>query len=884
MPARWKRQAVAETRDSPLAIVLPARYGPPMFRRMLLVLPLATMLSAAPKPAAIPAFKEGLDALSARLWEVAAARFEAALTTPGLDAAGRQAILVRLAETRIRAGEADAGLKALADPALAGHPELPFWKAQALAAGGRLQEALTELDGPAIAATAPHFREALFTRAALLQALGNSQGALEALATLTKDRDAATALRARLESATILLGLGRAEEALTAIPPLNARMTPRQSARAELLRAEAQLERGEHQAAEKIFSALLAKADEDPAATSYQHEAALGLARAQIAGGNREAATDGLLAFIENQRDSPKIGLAFPALLDCLPDAPATDDVILTKLREWCPAPVIKTPITIAAGNGITGVWPSPPPEDNELATQALYHLALGLRREGSAVSREQARRLLTRLRLDDPEHPLAERALLETARWDLADGRNEQAAAALAALDGSRSAPALRAEASLSAAHSAFAAGDFPLAGGELEKAAGLLDGDARRGATLNAAVARLASGDLPGFQKIAADPAAQGLVKTELELERALFLTSRRDPSALATLDRFILDHPDHPRVPEARLAAALAALETNPPDPAFATAQLDSLSPEQAGELSPGALALARVWLAGREKRWTDAEALAEEFLKNHPGDPRCHELRYELGMARFQNGDYNDARLVLATLATEAPASSLAEPALLLAARASALVATTEAKRESLALFDQVIARKGPLADVARLMKVRALGPAEAAKELLPWFDQMKKDHPLRLRVGLELGDALFNSAGTDSAPLAQALKIYETLLAELPADSASRPEIEFQRGKVLERLPDPKLPTKKREAEALDVYFSVLEAATRQAPADWRWVDRCGVQARLLLEGAQRWEAAIGIAEMHAKLASPEAPAAAERAKALKLEHFIWDED
>ena len=46
-----------------------------MFRRTLLVLPLATMLSAAPKPAAIPAFKEGLDALSARLWEVAAIRF-----------------------------------------------------------------------------------------------------------------------------------------------------------------------------------------------------------------------------------------------------------------------------------------------------------------------------------------------------------------------------------------------------------------------------------------------------------------------------------------------------------------------------------------------------------------------------------------------------------------------------------------------------------------------------------------------------------------------------------------------------------------------------------------------------------------------------------------
>ena len=78
-------------------------------------------------------------------------------------------------------------------------------------------------------------------------------------------------------------------------------------------------------------------------------------------------------------------------------------------------------------------------------------------------------------------------------------------------------------------------------------------------------------------------------------------------------------------------------------------------------------------------------------------------------------------------------------------------------TPEAKQESLVLFDKVIARKGDLAETARLMKARSLGPTDAAKELLPWFEQMKKGHPLRLRVGLELGDALYNSAGTDPAP-------------------------------------------------------------------------------------------------------------------------------
>ena len=855
-----------------------------MFRRTLLVLPLATMLSAAPKPAAIPAFKEGLDALSARLWEVAAARFETALATPDLDAAGRQTILLRLAETHIRAGEAAAAIKTLEDPALAGHAELPFWKGQALAASGRLQEALAELDGPAIAPAAPNFREALFTRATLLQALGNSTAALEALAVLIKDRDpaAATVLRARLESADILLSQSRAEEALTAIPPVNARMTPRQGARAELLRGQAQLEKGEHKAAEGIFSALLSKAKDDPAAKAYRHEAAVGLARAQLAAGNREAAADGLIAFIEEERESPWIGLAFPALLDCLPAALAADDVILTRLEEWCPKPVNRTPALMSAGNGGGGVYPAAPAEDDELATQALYYRALGLRQEGSPPSKELARRLLIRLRIEYPKHPLAERALLEGARWDLADGRNEQAAAALAALDGSSSAPALRAEASISAAASAFAAGDYMLAASESEKAAALLDGDARRGATLNGAIARLAAGDLPAFQKLAADPAAQGAVKIELEFERALFLAAQRDSTALATLDRFILDHPDYPRLAEARLAAALAALEGTPPDPVFATAQLDSLSPEQAGELSPASLAQARICIAARERRWADAVELAQGFLKSYPSDPRRNEFRFELGNALFESGDYNDARFELAKLAAEAPGASQAEVSLLLAARASALVATPEAKQESLGLFDKVIARKGDLADAARLMKARSLGPADAAKELLPWFEQMKKGHEFRVRVGLELGDVLYNSAVTDPAPLVQALKIYETLLAELPADSGDRPEIEYQRGRMLEELPDPKLPTKKREAEALDVYFSVLQSASHQAPADWRWVDRCGVRALTLLERAQRWEAAIAIAEQHSKLASPGAKVAEDRAKELKLKHFIWD--
>jgi tetratricopeptide (TPR) repeat protein len=350
------------------------------------------------------------------------------------------------------------------------------------------------------------------------------------------------------------------------------------------------------------------------------------------------------------------------------------------------------------------------------------------------------------------------------------------------------------------------------------------------------------------------------------------------------MASLDRFILDHPSHPRLPEARLAAAHAALDAIPPDPAFAKAQLDNLSEAQTAELSPATLALAKIRLATREKRHTDAAALAESFLKALPEDPRSPEIHFELGQAFFENGDYNKARLELEKFATAHPDSPAAAPALLRAARAAVLVATPEAKVESLVLFDKIIAAKGDLADAARLEKARVLDHPQAAKELLPWFQSMKKDHPLRLIAGLHLCDALYNSAGTDPEPMQQALAIYEDLLAGLPADSPDRFKIQYYRGRVLEQLPDPKNPSEKRQQEALDVYFSVLQAAAKQAPADWQWVDMCGVRARTLLENQKRWDAAIAIAGQHAKLhgTSKLAKDAAERAKALRLEHMKFD--
>ncbi|WP_035606025.1 tetratricopeptide repeat protein [Haloferula sp. BvORR071] len=870
---------------------MPAR-RPVNAKLLPLLVALAASATAAPDPDSIPAYKDGLDAMASNLWDFAATRFETALRTPDLDAAGRRTLLLRLAETRIRADQSEAALAILSSPALDGDPELPFWRAQAHAAAGQFGPALEFLDEKATAPGAPHRSEALFTRAALQQALGDPSGAGQALEILEKSEDPATVLRAKMEQAEIQLSQGKPDVALSKLPLFNdPNMSSQDKARSEVLRARAELGRGENAAAISLFTAVLEKTD-DPAFRFYRPDAAAGLARAQLAAGNPGAATDGLLAFIQGERDAPRFGEIFTILLECLPKSPQVDDIILIRLREWCPiAPRAVAPNYIGGGSGTpladstnsaAEIWTLGPSKANELGTQALFHLALGLRRlEDTPDAKASARRLMLRVRTEYPEHPLANRALLETIRWDIEDNRRDQAMAALTALESSGALPPMRAGAALAVASSAFASKDYALANEELDKAAKLLEGDALRANTVNSAVTLLAAGNLRNFDKLVADRGKDPRISDDLALERALFLTAQKDPGALEALDAFIIAHPEHPRLPEARLAAAHAALNANPPDLRFAKALLEDIPADKLAGLPPADLALAKIGIACREKRLNDAVAIAETFLKDHPDAPGATAVSFELGNACWDNKDYNQALLTYAELAKKHPTDPQAPWAQFRAARAAALGGTSKSQEESLTLFDEVIAAKNDFSVAARLEKARVLTTLKRLDEveagLLPWFQSMKKDEPVRVTAGLLLGDALTAKAGSDVAKLQRTIDLYEELLASLPKTSERRFEIEYRRGLTIEHLPA----SPENSRKALEVYYSVLQAAAKSPPSDWQWVDKCGVRARNLLETQQDWKGAIGVAKKHAMLGSPGSKEAATRAAKLQQEHWEW---
>lgn len=861
-----------------------------MLRRPLLVAPLAMALAhGAMKPETLPTFREGLDAMSSHLWDIAASRFESALQLPDLDATGKKMILFRLAEARIRAGDFAGADKALTDPVLKDDPELPFWKAQSLAGIGRLREATEMLDDKTRAPNAPHRNEAIFTQAALLQALGDSKEALDTLVPLLKDKNPVVVERAKLRSAGTLLNLNRAADALAMLPAENTVKGTR-AAETALLRARALLANGDGKSAAIIFSNLLE--NNEPAFRLQKQDAAIGLAQTQLATGDRVSAGDGLLSFLRANENAPHLGPVFEQLYQCLKD-PSPNDAILERLEGWMPLPALPPTMSLLAQeqppeanhpskDGSEMVWPVIPVAVNDFNIQALYYRALGLRREGSEIFKSDARQLLNRVIVEFPTHPLALRALWELAQWNLEDtGRKDEAALVLEGIERlaaqNPGEDSLEAAAQITAAHGQFLAGDYKKSAATLREAAASLTGAAQRMTNLNAATSLLATDDLSEFDHFAKSVSTESY-SSDMALERALFLAAHRSPEGSKALDQFIIAHPDHPRLAEARLASAHAALEAPVPDLALAKAQLESIP--SGAKIPAGSMALAQIRVAtrsGNPDDWEKAASLAQNFLKTNPDDPRREEIAFELGNARFQKGEFNAAQLIFQNLVTTRPDSPLAQPAQLLAARSAALGGTPQSHDQSISLFDKVIASKGSLSDLARLEKadflieIKKLPDAIATLE--PWLKTLKKDDPLRLTSGLLLGEALYANGDLD-----RALTLYNSLLADLPADSPRRFQLQYRAGLTLEK--------KEEMGKALEAYYSVLDLtkAEQGQVSDWQWIDKCGVGARRLLENAHKWEAAFEVAQKHGALPSPGAQEARERAGTLKLEHYFMGDD
>jgi outer membrane protein assembly factor BamD (BamD/ComL family) len=854
--------------------------------------PLFTLILLAPQPAisgptGADAMRQGDDALATGLWEVAEMHFRQSLASPALTPEAKSRAAIRLAESLIRGENPAEALDLLAQSFAEKDPETPFWKAQALAGQNRFTEAVEIFSSLLLDPAAPHRTEAAMTKASIQLALEQPEAALDTLAAILPEAGATQVAGIQLAQVEILLDLRRTAEARQAMPATE-KPAPRDRRRAAFLDAQLLLNEGHPAEAAAAFQELVNRPE--GLSLHHFHSAAVGLADAIQAQGNPDAAAKSLLAFLQDHPDSPLLDAIFERILRGLPAKPTTTDPILEQVAQWITPSVLPAigPIATtssAAGDAAVSAWPvdSEPDDQADLLAYSLYTRSIGLHQTGTPESRAEARRLLNRLRVEFPDHPLTQRALYQQARWYLDDGNADQAFAILNTLRDTAKSPTLKGESAFLEARAAFTNGDPKLAIQLFDEAASALTGARAKTARLQAAIARLRTGDIEGVTLIQQErtPPDKEL-EADLELEKALSATP--PDVARTAIAGFINHFPDHPRAAEARLAAAEAALAMSPPDITFARQQLEGLSAAPDEPLAPR-IALTRLHVADLSNEPAAAIAAAQAILDTYPAAPAAADAALTLGRNLFQTGSYHPARLVLEKLAASDTNSTRAQIAWLLAARSAALGGTSQSKEESLILFDKAIEAKGPVSSMACLEKARHLIDmyrlAEASAFLGKWIQTLPAHDPLQLPAGLLLGEALYAQGSSNPASLVEALAVYDKLLAQAKDQPALFNRLQYLRGTTLEQLPDEKAPTRKREKEAFQAYHSVMETTT--VPAEWEYFERCGFRALALLEKAGRWNAAITVARKIASFKGPRAEEAAAHASQLQLKHFIWED-
>ncbi len=827
------------------------------------------------------------EAYQAALWDVAAHAYRELLAENDLEPDLRTSIAIRLVECLIRDGRPAEALTWLdPDAAAAAHPAAMYWRGEALAGSGRFADAVDAFSAHLEVGDAPHRLEAALTSANLQISLGKASAAILTLGKFAETAEAGAAARANLQRTAILLDSGYPEDAGDFLPDVDD-LPEKDRPFARYTHARLLLATGEVDDASERFAALL----REPAGQSMliHHGAALGLADTIAITTGTEAASRSLLGFLAEHPDSPWLDAAFRRLLAWLPESPTANDAILAKLAEWIPAPVAPATGIVTLADRASATWPSGTVLP-EVTAFALFTRAVGMHRVGTPAAQHEAGVLMARLRVNFATHFLAHRSLLTEGRWHLETGRAAEALDLLSIAAESSRSGVIRGEALFLEAMALIQAGDLPAATVRFQEAAELLDDQAAEISRFNIAVAMLHAfpDEMPSMELGAG-------LRATLELERALAI---EDPAkSLAALESFLRNHEAHPRSGEARLAAAERALRLETPDLSLALAQIESLG--TFARIPDGATRASMVRLRIVEARKdpetaTEIIEIARGILRDAPNTPAAIEASLALGRSLFDTGNFNEARIVFERLAIEQSSFEDSDPeliqaALLLAARAAALGATTQSREEALALFDRAVGvENASLGGIAALEKARLMIDLNrldpAIESLKTMRETMAAENPLALPAGLLLGEAIYAKSSGNPAMLQEALAIYDELLDAASQDSgAIYNRLQYLRGITLEKLPRDDAPHLKRETEAIEAYYSVILRAGDGPPSEWEWFERCAFAALSLLEKAGRWQAAINLARRIASFNGPRAADAAERAAQLQLRHMIWED-
>jgi len=741
--------------------------------------------------------------------------------------------------------------------------------ARAQLAAGRPEDALKTLDGPCDGGSS----EAVLLRAAAFA----NQGKLEEAAKLAEQQDKDN------PEASLLLARIRAEqgdlEAARALLPASGAAPPTDPNSLRLL-LDLQLSDADPSAAETTINA----AREQNLLPAAELDIALGRARlAQNRPSDASELFRNVLASGELPapvRDNARLGLA-RSLLILGVDARARE-VLREGLGEAPDA--LTTRDTMQQWIALERKLGADPTADlrtwaGQKGTRRALEASLQLAQTDLEQKRPDAAIALLYELAGDPELPVEDalRARLLLAEARIAAGQTKEALESLDSVPTGKTGPAsayrladlrgraLAANGALRQAHDSFAAA-FNDARTPEEKTV----------AATNRLLTALAAEDLAlarqSFDLLReTDPANPELVRWSF-----LIATAEARQGSIDGLNALARSAPSADYAFQAKLALAewrLSRGEAEAAERILRTAEAEA-------EVEPRAAALAAAAIFAADNSGSQArEELVKactEFLATHPDAPEAPDIAFKLGELHSRAGDHTAAESVLASLAQKATDPEQAAMAKFFAAQSAARSMSAEGAGRALAWFDEIAASQSPLRHRARFEQASLLLRDRKFNDAITLYDRILDGDPspeVRNAALMEKADTLFALGADDPSKFAEAAAVYAGLAAETSAPADWRDQAACKRAAALGKAG--------QTEAALAAYREVL-ARPPGAEADYFWFYKAGLEAGRLLEEQKDWSAAIAVYDKLASAEGPQREDIKQRARRLRLEHFIWE--
>ncbi|MFC5050251.1 tetratricopeptide repeat protein [Rubritalea spongiae] len=855
---------------------------------LIVILPASAQQQAAPDSAPnmaeITTYQQGLQAMADQLPELAVSRFQEAYKISGLEDAQNREILYRLTEAQVRANQPEDALKTLKSKFFDNHPERNFWLAQAYAAQGKYLEAIEYFQ--ALDKASIHHDAATLSLASLQLALGFENEAIDSFLQARTSKDIVTKLKASAILSEIYLRNGKLENAKKMIASIP------EGEKSDILKQllDAKLAYANKEYTDAIAKYSILFENEQNIHPRLYQIALLGLADARHAAGLDQEAIDALITFVDERQDTPILLPIFERLSAWHPSPLSDNSPFYLQLQKWAGRDTQNSAILSPQRDSEFIVPPLPRAAtlqsvSDKLRSTALYYYAKHTAALDSPGALTKAQFDFSAFRLANPLHPLFGSSILETAKIEL------QLKQKLAALQTLRTLATMvkKQQVSLSLeakSKAGFIAGllsveaeDYSDALTAFELATKSNNEKVAKLATINAGLAALRSANLAAFdaQK---EKIEDKDIRTQLDLEKALWLAHQKHENAREALYNFLLKNPDHPRAVDARIALASICATQSPLDPVLCTALLDTVKGNSLTEKQFTEFSRTSYQLAELKQDWPTAIQATQSFLDKYSSSDDAAEFRLRQGIALYRNGEHNKARQLLVKIALDQPSSPLVPFCYYYAGTAARLEGTPQALKESIDLFEKVVTTNSSLSTEARIQQARILldvNRTEEAKISLNEVYDPSSSSSQQREIGVLLATALHTQGSEDSGQYAKAVAVYDQLLKHPSLPLAWSNQIHYMKGQTLESMGE--------DEAALNSYYIVINREnidTTEGQQEWKWFYQCAFKAIALLEKNKNYRAAVAVAKKVASYGGPETESYQKRARALEMEHMIWE--